>query len=237
MRAAILQCDDILEKFQPCFGHYPKMIKHMFDRVSPSISFDTYDCQRGQFPDDINEHDFFLTTGSRASVYEDFEWIHQLISFVQQLDKQKKKLIGICFGHQLIAQACGGKVERSKNGWGIGVAKNRVIANPAWMVEKPTEINILTSHQDQIIELPNDTLVISESDFCPFFIVQWGKHFLTIQGHPEWNSDYSRALINDRKAIIPTDRINSGLKSLATKPDNALFVSWIMQFAQGDWHS
>ncbi len=233
MRAAILQCDDILEKFQPRFGHYPKMIEHMFDGVNPSISFDTFDCQQSQFPDDINKYDFYLTTGSRASVYENLEWIHQLINFIQELDRQKKKLIGICFGHQLMAMACGGKVEKSKNGWGIGVAENRVIAHPAWMKEKPGEIKILTSHQDQIIDLPDDTLVIAESDFCPFFIVQWGNHFLSIQGHPEWNADYSRTLINNRRAIIPADRIKTGLESLETVPDNALFVSWIMEFVQG----
>lgn len=230
MRAAILQCDDIQEKFQPIFGHYPEMIENMFDRVNCSISFDTYNCQEGQLPDDINTYDFYLTTGSRASVYEDLEWIRCLISFVQQLDKQKKKLIGICFGHQLIARACGGKVEKAKNGWGIGVAKNRVIAQPEWMTETPSEINILTSHQDQIVELPNDTRIIAESDFCPFFIVQWSNHFLSIQGHPEWNTDYSKTLMNDRKEIIPADRIAAGLDSLQIQPDNGLFVRWIMDF-------
>ncbi|HIP39502.1 MAG TPA: GMP synthase [Desulfocapsa sulfexigens] len=231
MKAAILQCDDILEKFQPLFDHYPKMIEHMFDGVATTpISFDTYDCRQCQFPDDINKYDFYLTTGSRSSVYEDQEWIHQMISFVQQLDKQKKKLIGICFGHQLMAMARGRRVEKSKNGWGIGVAKNRVIAHPEWMTEKPSEINILTSHQDQITELPDDTLVIAESDFCPFFIVQWGNHFLSIQGHPEWNAEYSKMLINDRRAIIPEARVSTGLDSLDIKLDNALFVDWILKF-------
>jgi len=232
MKAAILQCDNVLEKFQARFGDYPKMVEQMFDGFDPSLSFDTYDCRHGQFPEEINQYDFYLTTGSKASVYEDSTWIQQLITFIQQLDKNKKKLIGICFGHQLIALARGGKVKKSDKGWGIGIANNRVMSHPVWMNNEPAEINILVSHQDQITDLPDDTLLIAGNDFCPFFIVQWGNHFLSIQGHPEWNIDYSKTLINERKAIIPADRIKTGLESLTIEPDNAMFVRWIMKFVQ-----
>jgi GMP synthase-like glutamine amidotransferase len=232
MKAAILQCDNVLAKFQPQFGNYPAMIEQMFDGVDLDLSFDTYDCRQDQFPGDINEYDFYITTGSKASAYEESVWIGQLIEFVRQLDKQQKKLIGICFGHQIIALARGGKVEKSDNGWGIGIAGNRIIAHPEWMSDEPAEINILVSHQDQITELPDNTILIAENDFCPFFIVQWGNHFLSIQGHPEWNTDYSRTLINDRKAIIPADRIQAALNSLQIAPDNALFVRLIMEFVQ-----
>ena len=232
MKAAILQCDNVLAQFQPRFGDYPKMVAQMFDGVDLPLSFDTYDCRQGQFPGDIHEYDFYITTGSKASAYEDSAWIGQLIELVRQLDKQQKKLIGICFGHQIIALARGGKVEKSDNGWGIGIAGNRIISRPEWMSDGPAEINILVSHQDQITGLPDDTILIAENDFCPFFIVQWGNHFLSIQGHPEWNTDYSRTLINDRKAIIPPDRIKAALNSLQIAPDNALFVRLIMEFVQ-----
>jgi len=232
MKAAILQCDNVLAKFQPQFGNYPAMIEQIFDGVDLPLSFDTYDCRQDQFPGDINEYDFYITTGSKASAYEDSAWIGRLIELVRQLDKQQKKLIGICFGHQIIALALGGKVEKSGNGWGIGIARNRIISRPEWMSDGPAEINILVSHQDQITGLPDDTILIAENDFCPFFIVQWGNHFLSIQGHPEWNTDYSRTLINDRKSIIPPDRIKAALNSLQIAPDNALFVRLIMEFVQ-----
>ncbi len=123
-------------------------------------------------------------------------------------------------------------VEKSDRGWGIGIAANRIISHPAWMNDKATGINILVSHQDQISELPDDALVIAESDFCPFFIVQWGEHFLSIQGHPEWSTEYSRTLINDRRHLIEADTIEEGLNSLTITPDNAQFVSWIISFVQ-----
>ena len=232
MNVAILQCDNVLEKFQSQFGDYPEMVEQMFDGVDLPLSFDTYDCRQGQFPADINGYDFYLTTGSKASVYEELDWLQQLIEFIRQLDKSKKKLVGICFGHQLMAMARNGTVEKSDKGWGIGIARNRVVSHPQWMDEETSEINILVSHQDQIIDLPDDTLIIAESDFCPFFIVQWGNHFLSIQGHPEWSNEYSRTLINDRRAIIPADLIKTGLESLQTEADNALFVRWIMKFVQ-----
>ncbi len=232
MKAAILQCDNVLKKFQSRFWDYPDMIEQMFDGVDLSLSFDTYDCRQGQFPDDINKYDFYLTTGSKASVYEDLDWIQHLIEFVRQLDKHQKKFIGICFGHQIIAMVRGGKVEKSNKGWGIGIASNRVISHPAWMDDEVPKLNILVSHQDQITQLPDDTLLIAENDFCPFFIVQWGDHLLSIQGHPEWSVDFSRTLINERRAIIPADRIKAGLDSLKVEPDNGMFVRWIMQFVQ-----
>ena len=232
MKVAILQCDHVLEKFRPRFGNYPEMVERMFEGTESPFSFDTYDCQKGLLPADINEYDFYITTGSKASVYEDADWIQQLTSFIQQLDKQKKKLIGICFGHQLIARARNGKVEKSDKGWGIGIATNRIVSHPVWIDDKSEQINILLSHRDQITSLPEDTCVIAESDFCPFFIVQWGEHFLSIQGHPEWNTDYCQALIRDRKNIIAQDRFDAAINSLHIKPDNEQFVRWIISFVE-----
>ncbi|MGB3210685.1 MAG: hypothetical protein WBB19_08285 [Desulforhopalus sp.] len=235
LRVAILQCDDVLEKFQPQFGHYPDMIRQMFalvDQVDGSFEFKIFDCRQGHYPDDIDDHDVYVTTGSKASVYDNERWIQQLIHFVDHLNRHKKKLIGICFGHQIIAMACSGRVEKSTRGWGIGVGVNRIVATPRWMSEETNELNIIVSHQDQITTLPDDALVIAESDFCPYFMVQWSDHFLSIQGHPEWNRDYSRTLINDRRTIIAPERIESGLESLSIAPDNRLFVRWILDFLQ-----
>ncbi len=232
MRVAILQCDSVLDKFQPQFGDYPEMISGMFADSNASLLFDTFDCRLDKFPDDIDIYDFYITTGSKSSVYDDSDWIRQVITFIKKLNHHKKKFIGICFGHQLIAMACNGKVEKSNKGWGIGVAENHIFKKPSGVKETPVTINILASHQDQIIKLPEDTTVIAGNAFCPNFIVQWGNNFLSIQGHPEWNREYSRALINDRRALIPAGRIQSGLDSLQTKPDNTLFARWILDFVQ-----
>jgi len=230
MNIAILQCDEVLSEFIPEFGTYADMIKRMFAAVDASLEYQVFNPQQGEYPDDLDAYDFYITTGSKAGAYEDIPWIRRLIRFVQQLDEQQKKLIGICFGHQIIAIARHGQVEKSPKGWGIGVTKNRIIAHPEWMAEPKDELNIIVSHQDQINRLPDDTLVIASSDFCPCFVVQWGSHFLSIQGHPEWQREYSRALIKHRRDRAGAERTEAGLASLAIAPDNTTFTRWIMDF-------
>lgn len=235
MKIGILECDDVLDKFQPQFGHYREMIRRMFLRDSIAagpLEFADFSCRQGHYPEHIDSCDVYITTGSKASVYDDEPWIAQLIDFVRQLDRRKKKLIGICFGHQIIAMARHGMVEKSARGWGIGVAVNRIVTTPAWMRETKDHLNIIVSHQDQISTLPENALVIAESDFCPFFMVQWNDHFLSIQGHPEWNRAYAGALINERRALFTPGQIAAGLASLDMKPDNELFARWILDFVR-----
>ena len=230
MKVAIIQCDSVLLELVPHFGTYPDMIKGMFESVDANLEYRTFESQQGEYPHDLDAYDFYITTGSKAAAYQDIPWIKQLINFVQRLDKQQKKLIGICFGHQIIAMARQGQVEKSLKGWGVGVAKNRVIAHPGWMQQPAEELNIIVNHQDQITRLPIDTQVIASSDFCPYFVVQWGKHMLSIQGHPEWLPAYAGVLLTHRRGILGADRVASGLASLITAPDNALFARWILDF-------
>jgi len=230
MNVAIIQCDTIQNEFVAEFGNYTDMIKHMFASVGADLEYRTFDSQQGEYPHDLDAWDVYITTGSKAGAYQDMPWIKQLINFVQRLDKRQKKLIGICFGHQIIAIARQGQVEKSPKGWGVGVANNRVFVHPEWMKEPADELNIIVSHQDQISRLPDDTRVIASSDFCPYFVVQWANHFLSIQGHPEWLPAYSRTLMNHRRQILGDELIETGLASLAIAPDNALFTHWILDF-------
>ena len=230
MNVAIIQCDTVADEFAVEFGHYTDMIKRMFESAGTDLEYRIFDAQQAKYPHNLDAYDFYITTGSKAGAYQDMPWIKQLIRFVQRLDNQRKKLIGICFGHQIIAMARQGLVEKSPKGWGVGVASNRVIARPKWMKEPADELNIIVSHQDQISRLADDAQVIASSDFCPYFVVQWGDHFLSIQGHPEWLPDYSRTLMNHRREILGDERVKTGLASLATKPDNALFTRWILDF-------
>ena len=89
-----------------------KCFLKVFWAVDPSIQFQTYEVQLNNYPLDIDECDAYLITGSKASSYDDEQWIHDLKKFIQSLNKNKKKLIGICFGHQIIAEALGGSVKK-----------------------------------------------------------------------------------------------------------------------------
>jgi len=233
MKAAILQCDRVLERFRQRFGDYPDMIREMFaDAGHGDIDFHVWDCEQQSYPEDASNYDFFITTGSKADAHGDEAWIRRLIDYTADLDRQGRKLIGICFGHQVMALALGGRVERSDKGWGVGIAHNRMVAQPGWMRQTSDHLDLIVSHRDQVTQLPGrGETVIAESDFCPFFMLQWNDHFLSVQGHPEWNRDYARALLEDRRGRIPDQVIEAGLAALNERaPDNRLFAGWIMDF-------
>jgi GMP synthase-like glutamine amidotransferase len=230
LKIAILKCDEVLTELQPQFGRYEDMIQGMFDGLASDLDFNCFDCQLGEYPEDLQDYDLYITTGSRASAYEDKPWISELIRFTRELDRAEKKTIGICFGHQIMAMVLGGRVEKSEKGWGIGVAVTDIIERPNWMKERVAKLRMIVSHRDQVTSLPEGARVLAGNDFCPFFIVQWNDHFLSIQGHPEWQKSYSRKLINSRRTIIPPQRVEEGLTSLHREPDNPLFVRWILDF-------
>ena len=232
MKIAILQCGEVLKQFQSKTGRRNDMIQDMFGIIDGIFEFDNFDCQKAHYPEDVGGYDFFIITGSKAGVYENKTWIKKLIQFVQHLNDKKKKVIGICFGHQVIATACHGTVEKSEKGWGVGIATSRLVSAPGWTSEIKNELNLLVSHQDQVITLPEEAYVIAESDFCPFFVVQWNDNFLSTQGHPEWNRTYSEASMISRRGIIPDERIESALSSLHIEPDNGLFARWIIDFVR-----
>jgi GMP synthase-like glutamine amidotransferase len=232
MKIAILQCDNVMEKFQEDFGNYPEMITDLLNSVENNLEIGTFDVQKGEYPQNINDWELFITTGSKASVNDNEDWILDLIEFTKLLGVTKKKLMGICFGHQIIALARGGSVEESDKGWGIGIASNDILIQTDWMDNEQIELKLIVSHKEQINQLPQGAMVIAESDFCPYFMVQWDDHFLSVQGHPEWNKLYSKTLMNDRRSIIPVKRIEQGLASLEKNINNQQFARWIINFAK-----
>ena len=118
MKLGILRTDTVRPEWACDFGQYPDMFVTLMGRADPTLEFVTYDVESGQYPEDIDEVDAYLITGSKSSVYDDKPWILPLIEFVKEIAARNKKIIGICFGHQLVAQALGGKTEKSDKGWG-----------------------------------------------------------------------------------------------------------------------
>ena len=231
MKIGILQCDDVQEQLQPEHGNYPEMFINLFHTVDPTLNFATYRVMESEFPVSINECDTWLITGSRYSVYNDLEWIPLLEAFICELYQHEKKLIGICFGHQIMAQALGGRIEKSDKGWGVGKSVNKITSTRRWMSPESKNIAILVSHQDQITQLPENTEILASSDFCPFYMLQYSSNFLSIQGHPEFNKDYSQALMESRRNHIPHLIIRKGIESIKKSDiDNKLLSNWIINF-------
>ncbi|WP_207061650.1 GMP synthase [Motiliproteus sp. SC1-56] len=230
MKIGILQCDDVLEALQPEFGNYPAMFEQMLGEFAPGWQFVTYRVIDGLLPRSVDECDGYITTGSRHGINDGAPWIDQLQRFVAELAQAEKKYVGICFGHQLLAKALGGEVGRSARGWGVGVSFTRINIEKPWMKPFQPGLDLVVSHQDQIEVLPEGAEVLASSAFCPYYMVQYNRHLMTIQGHPEFSKAYSSALMDYRKDRIPAERIREGKASLSAEVDDRLTMQWIINF-------
>ncbi|MGC3875184.1 glutamine amidotransferase-related protein [Halomonas sp. GXIMD04776] len=230
MRIGLLQCDDVAEELQPRHGNYPEMFERLFTGVDPTLEFSVWRCHEGEIPSDVDAVDAWLTTGSKHGVNDGDEWIDELCGFVRDLWKAGKPLVGICFGHQLIAKALNGEVVKSERGWGVGMSFNRLTQRAEWMDPWQEGLDLVVSHQDQVSRLPDGAVVLAESDFCPFYVMQVGETFLGVQGHPEFAKAYSADLMELRCGTIPGNRVREGLASLNAPVDDQLMVRWALNF-------
>jgi len=230
VKLGILEADQLDKAIQDQYGSYSEMFQELFSAVDDQLVFQSYDIVHLEYPDSMAACDAYLITGSKASTYEDKPWIRRLENEVHALHTRRKKLIGICFGHQLIAQALGGKVQKSEEGWGVGMASRRVFLEKSWMGKMEDSYRILVSHQDQVTQLPPGAELIAGNEFCPNASFQMGRHILSFQGHPEFQPNYLRQLIAGRREIIGPLRADQALKSLEKKTDHLQIARWIVAF-------
>jgi len=232
MRLGILLCDHVQPALQAEFGDYPGMFENWLSDSPVSLDITFFSAIDGELPENIDVCDAYMTSGSKFGVNDELPWIGELEEFVRRLYRQEKAFVGICFGHQLIAKALGGKVERSEKGWGIGVSSCQLLKHRNWMQPRKNQVNLIVSHQDQITHLPPNTQVLLGNDFCPYSMIQLGTHFLGLQGHPEFSHKYCHALMKSRKEAISPPSLRQGIVSLRLQTDDSLILVWLLNFLQ-----
>jgi GMP synthase-like glutamine amidotransferase len=230
MKIGILKTDAVRPEWVPRFGEYPDMFMALLGRLNPELEFAVYDVEQGEYPAALDEVDAYLITGSKSSVYDDKPWIATLREFVRKLHRRRRKLVGICFGHQLVAEALGGKVEKSPKGWGVGLHSYTFGQQPVWHDRGPPSFDVLVSHQDQVVKNASEAEVLAGSAFCENAVCQIGDHILTFQGHPEFVPGYSRELLDYRRAQIGEEAYREGVTSLAREPQSERIGRWILAF-------
>jgi len=212
-------------------GSYAKMFERL---LGPDLDYVVYPVIDAVFPERVDEVDGWLITGSRFGVYDDAPWIRRLEAFLRAVVAARVPVVGICFGHQILASALGARVEKAEAGWGLGPHDYEIVERPPWLDGTAERFTLNAFHQDQVLSLPPGARLIARSDFCPYAALAYDDHAMSIQAHPEFDNAYERALIGLRRGVvIPEERADPALDATAeagVAADAPLVARWIRDF-------
>jgi GMP synthase (glutamine-hydrolysing) len=221
MRIGILQTGRVPAELEGRHGQYPVMFARLFD--GHGFSFETYMVIDNQFPKSVHDCDGWLITGSAHGAYDDLPWIPRLEEFIREAYREEVPVAGICFGHQVMAQALGGKVEKYSGGWGLGTMRYRM--------KDGREYSLNALHQDQVVKRPPDAEVICTSDFCENAGLAYKGKAISFQPHPEFDDHFLDELLTLRAGkVISHERAAEGRASLGQGTDSPLVAAEIARF-------
>ena len=210
-----------------------KFVK-LLQLVEAPFTYEIYHVAEGDFPSAPEACDAYLVTGSPQGVYDDDDWLPSLADFIRHSYAAKRKLVGICFGHQMIANSLGGIARKSEKGWGIGCRPFQINAPKAWMTPNLDSCTLNFLHRDQVITLPDGAERLAGNDHCHNAMYSIGNRVLGLQGHPEYLPDAMETLlhyVHEHDGL----EIDEALVSLSqTKPDTEIVAQWIVNFLQYD---
>lgn len=237
MKIGILETGEIPESLLDIHGDYPSMFARMLQDENPDLEIVPFKVLNGEMPTSPDVVDGWVITGSRHGVYDDLPWIDPLKEFLRECVRQKVPVAGICFGHQILAEALGGKVEKSDKGWGIGVHDYHAKNAPVWMKGMDQGFSGHAVHQDQIVKLPPDATVVASSEFCEFAALVYGDpespDAISVQPHPEFSADFIDDLIDSRLAnLLTEDLADTARNSLGQRVHNDEWGGWINRFLE-----
>ena len=225
MHVAILETGRPPGDLMAAHGDYVAMFG---DLLAPRFESCGYRVEDGELPVSPRDHSAYLITGSPAGVYDPLSWIEPLQRFIRAA--KSSKMVGVCFGHQVMAEALGGHVEKSDKGWGAGLHHYPIVRREPWM-DGEAEVAVPASHQDQVVLQPPNTEIVASSAFTPYAALAWtGRPAISFQFHPEFTPEFAKALIEQRFDIVPDP--DAKIASLDAPNDNARVAGWIRRFLE-----
>ena len=228
----ILQAGPINKDLVQDYPSYDKMFSSLLNNKIRFWNVGVYNIYENIFPENLTSYNAFIITGSAYGVYENYSWIQELFEVIKKIVHLKIPLLGICFGHQAIAQALGGHVIKSSKGWGIGI-KEITTKKYNSLLGNFNKLNLIFFHQDQAVKLPQDSELIASSSFGNISSFSIGDKVLALQAHPEFNKDFSLKLLHSRKSSIEPATYLEAINELETlEHDGELIMPNIINFLE-----
>ena len=220
MKIGILQTGHAHEAILQKLGDYDVQFERLLD--GNGFSYETYNVIDMAFPQSINACDGWIITGSKHGAYEDHPFIQPLEELIRDIYAAGVPLVGICFGHQIIAQALGGKVEKFPGGWAAGRTSYDWNGQP---------VTLNTWHQDQVTEIPIGATVVAANDFCQYAALAYGNRIFTTQPHPEYGAQFMNGLLRFRgKGVLPPEILAEAHANLDKPIDSPRVARQIARF-------
>lgn len=232
LQIGILEADDLHPALEDEFVSYGQMFKQLFTGQGIDVACQIFNVVAGQYPDSGQHFDAYLVTGSKADSFANDPWIVTLREYLAERYEKGDVLLGVCFGHQILALVLGGTTQRSAKGWGIGMHRYRLAHKPAWLTQAEDEFQLLISHRDQVTVLPEQATLLASSEFCENAGFVVGQQVLCFQGHPEFTHEFSRGLLRLRESIYCPEQFQQAKQSLACEHDGQLVAQWMLSFMQ-----
>lgn len=220
MKIGILQTGLAPDTLAATMGDYPDMFARLLD--GHGFHFATFKVVEGEFPASVHNCDGWLITGSKHGAYEDHPWIPPLEEFIRRAYWAHIPIVGICFGHQILAQAMGGKVERYAGGWAVGATEYDFGGHP---------MRLNAWHRDQVTKVPPMAEVVSANDFCANAALLYGDRAFSVQAHPEFRPEFIEGLIETRgKGLVPDATMAAATARLNLPLDDQTMADRISAF-------
>ncbi|NVK42754.1 MAG: glutamine amidotransferase [Oceanospirillaceae bacterium] len=233
MKIGILAAGISPAELLPRYGSYADMFVALLGAAEPQLSFRIYEVRHNEFPAAASDCDGWIITGSACGVYDDLPWMSRLKALVLDIYNSDRPLVGICFGHQIVASAFGARVEKFEGGWGLGRQRYRIEDEHGFVESERRDFSLNAIHQDQVLELPENARLFASSDFCPYAGLVYDDRIFTLQAHPEFRSDFEAELLELRRGkVIPAEVADAALATLVSEPpaDSERVAQWMIRF-------